>query len=52
MILNDLNEIELKFKQHYKEKSLNFITAVSANRNVLKTWLDLKTIADVLNGNF
>ena len=28
MILSHLNEIETKFKKHYKEKSSNFITAL------------------------
>ena len=31
MALNDLNEIESKFKQHYKEKSSNFIVALKLN---------------------
>ena len=31
MILNDLNEITTKLKQHYIEKSSNFITASNLN---------------------
>ena len=31
MILSDLNGMETKFKQHYKEKSLNFIIVLNLN---------------------
>ena len=31
LILNDLNGIKTKFKQHYKEKCSNFITALKLN---------------------
>ena len=31
MILNDLNDRETKFKQHYKERTSNFIFALKLN---------------------
>ena len=31
VILSGLNEIETKFKQHYKEKNLNFIIVLKLN---------------------